>query len=292
MIKVQAVTLEEAITQASSELQCSITDMKYEVIQHPKKGFLGFGKKPAVIVAGCAKATQQPSTTDDAPSKEPKKQQTPQPIATNPAPPAPSEENPQSSEETTPTDDAEPEESAPDNPHYRFGAAQEDQIISGFYESKQSIHDALPLIEQELNHLFADTCYALDPIKISAYDDHTVYIEFSGEDAALLIGKEGYRYKALSYLLFNWINAKHGYMLRLEIAEFLKNQEEMIANYLAPLITRIKEEGRGQTKPLDGVLAHIALKQLREAFPDKYVSFRQKGDGDRFVVVSSHHRHA
>ena len=39
-------------------------------------------------------------------------------------------------------------------------------------------------------------------------DDNTLYIEFSGEDAALLIGKEGYRYKALSYILFNWIHEK------------------------------------------------------------------------------------
>ena len=43
MKKVEADTLEEAYQKAATELVCSITDLEYEVIQHPSKGILGVG---------------------------------------------------------------------------------------------------------------------------------------------------------------------------------------------------------------------------------------------------------
>lgn len=139
-----------------------------------------------------------------------------------------------------------------------------------------------------MNNLFQETCFALDEIKVEFYDDETIYMEFTGDDSALLIGKEGYRYKALSYILFNWINEKYGLMLRLEIAEFLKNQEDAIHNYLEPVIENIKENGSYKTKPLDGILVHIALKRLREEFPNKYVAVKTNQKGDKYVLVNEY----
>jgi len=88
-------------------------------------------------------------------------------------------------------------------------------------------------VKEEMNTLFVLTCFKIDSIDVSVYDEDTLFVEFKGEDAALLIGKEGYRYKALSYMIFNWINTKYQVQLRLEIAEFLKNQEESISKYLS-----------------------------------------------------------
>jgi len=53
MKKVEADTLEEAYQKAATQLACSITDLEYEVMQHPSKGILGFLKKKAIIVATC-----------------------------------------------------------------------------------------------------------------------------------------------------------------------------------------------------------------------------------------------
>ena len=106
-----------------------------------------------------------------------------------------------------------------------------------------------------------------------------------------MIGKEGYRYKALSYMLFNWINAVYGMQLRLEIAEFLKNQEESIASYLIGICDSIDRDGRAQTKILDGVLVQIALKQLRLRYPDRYVAIRSTRDGGKFIVINSYHEY-
>ncbi|MRI58962.1 MAG: hypothetical protein C6H99_05600 [Epsilonproteobacteria bacterium] len=163
---------------------------------------------------------------------------------------------------------------------------EEKEIFDNFYKESQDLGDIAREVEMELNRLFGDMCFRLDPIKVKPYDKETLLIEFSGEDAALLIGKEGYRYKALSYMLFNWINPKYNLQIRLEIAQFLKSQEEMIRNYLAPVIERIKKEGRGQTKPLDGVLIQIALKELRKAFPDKYVAIRENRYKEKYIVVN------
>lgn len=139
-----------------------------------------------------------------------------------------------------------------------------------------------------IDSLFSNTCYDIDDIKVEFYDEETLYVEFTGEDSALLIGKEGYRYKALSYILFNWINEKYGLMLRLEVAEFLKNQEEAIHTYLEPAIETIKQKGSFKTKPLDGILVHIALKRLRDEFPNKYVAVKTNVRGDRYVLVNEY----
>lgn len=142
-------------------------------------------------------------------------------------------------------------------------------------------------VEVDINRLFSKSCFALDAIKVSAMNDDTLFVEFNGEDAALLIGKEGYRYKSLSYIIYNWINIKYNLNIKLEIAEFLKNQEENIKNYLGPLIEKIKTNGKGQTKVFDGVLVKIALEELRATFPDKYVGIKNARDGGRYIVVNN-----
>ena len=53
MKKVEAPTLEEAYQKASQMLECSISELQCEVVQHPTKGIFGFLKKNAVIVATC-----------------------------------------------------------------------------------------------------------------------------------------------------------------------------------------------------------------------------------------------
>ena len=150
---------------------------------------------------------------------------------------------------------------------------------------RADIDKALPEIKQGVEKLFGGNFFAIDRIDVSKFDDETVLVELDGEDAALLIGKEGYRYKAISYLLYNWISSKYGLAVRLEIAQFLQNQEVAIEQYLKGVFERVEETGKAKTKPLDGVLVKIALEKLREKFPDKYVSVKSSGDG-QFVVVN------
>ena len=143
----------------------------------------------------------------------------------------------------------------------------------------------LPGIKEGMTRLFKASCFEIDKVEVSKFNDETVLIELDGADAALLIGKEGYRYKAISYMLYNWLNSKYNLAIRLEIAQFLQNQEAMMDQYLNGVIERVQNSGRAQTKPLDGVLVKIALEKLREKFPDKYVGIKSGNDG-KFVVVN------
>jgi spoIIIJ-associated protein len=183
-----------------------------------------------------------------------------------------------------------------------FGFFQKDAIIlaSVVDENNDDIKDTLIKeyntleismledIKTKINLLFNNLCFEINEINVSIYDKNTILIELNGNDAPLLIGKDGYRYKALSYLLFNWINDKYSMMTRLEIAQFLKSQEESTILYLEPIIKNIKTNNTAKTKPLDGVIIHIALKILRDEFPKKYVAIKTNTKGDKYVFVSEY----
>jgi spoIIIJ-associated protein len=116
--------------------------------------------------------------------------------------------------------------------------------------------------------------------------EKTAYIFIDGADAALLIGKEGYRYNALSYMLFNWLNSKYNLFIKLEIAEFIQSQKEMIKHYMQPVIQDVNENGRAKTRFLDGILVQLALEELRAEFPNKYVAIKTAKNGKKFVVIN------
>ena len=269
-IAFEGATLEEAYKKASLEFNCSITDLKSEVLQAPSNGFFGLFKKNAIIkVYECRKK--------DKDLKNHKKNNI-------------NIKDVSSQIKKIHQDELPKKEPA----SLKQKIKKDSKIFDDFYSNKKKeLIDRDAIIEQitkEINELFQTLPYKIDPIEVSYYDDKTLYIKFSGEDSALLIGKEGYRYKALSYILFNWIYNKYNLMIRLEIAEFLASQEEAIYKYLEPVIETIKADGFYKTKPLDGVLVHIALKKLREEFPDKYVAVKSNINGDKYILVSEYRK--
>ncbi|RXK13053.1 hypothetical protein CP965_04405 [Halarcobacter mediterraneus] len=287
MKKFEAKSLEEAYELATSEFECSITDLDIDIIQQPSKGFLGFGKKNAIITATSIKRKKDFRKHKE--QKFRKKDIKIEDVSKR------IEDSNRSYEEVKTSNNVKNDRKLNDVPNVE----SKEQIFDNFYSEsdnneiskiivKKESQEILNEVKEGLYSLFEGTCYGIDNIKVEFYDENTLYIEFTGEDSALLIGKEGYRYKALSYILFNWINEKYGLMLRLEVAEFLKNQEAAIHTYLEPVIETIKEKGSYKTKPLDGILVHIALKKLREEFPDKYVAVKTNIRGDKYVLVNEY----
>ncbi len=169
-----------------------------------------------------------------------------------------------------------------------FGFFSKPAIIEVDEHIQRDIDDVIPEIKEGIKKLFEKSCFDVDSFEVSKFDEETLFIKIDGKDAALLIGKEGYRYNALNHMLYHWINQKYGFKVRLEIAEFLKNQEEMLRTFLAPFIEKIKQRGYGKTKPFDGILAFLALEILREEFPQKYVALREK-NGEKYVVIGDRH---
>lgn len=264
-IEIKAKTLEEALIQASIALNCPIINLQYEVIQTPSKGFLSIGKKEAIILVGVKESVKEVQ-------EESVKKTSTKEIHQS------AEEKKQNSEIETPQEEI----ITPKPPKKNL---------------KEESHngDKLHEIKQELKDLFSHLPYKINKVEVSLYEPGVLLIDIDGEDSALLIGEKGYRYKALSYLLFNWIHPAYGYNIRLEISTFLQNQEKVMEAQLQSTIMAVHEVGKGQMKAPDGVLTYIALKKLRKAFPNKYVSIKTNLNDEKYIVINDfnnewHHR--
>ncbi|GAA8159392.1 Jag N-terminal domain-containing protein [Helicobacter pylori] len=255
-IEIKAKTLEEALIQASIALNCPIINLQYEVIQTPSKGFLSIGKKEAIILAGVKESVKEVK-------EESVKETNTKEIHQN------AEEKKQNLETKTPQEEIITPKPPKKNP-------------------KEESHneDKLHEIKQELKDLFSHLPYKINKVEVSLYEPGVLLIDIDGEDSALLIGEKGYRYKALSYLLFNWIHPAYGYSIRLEISTFLQNQEKVMEAQLQSTIMTVHEVGKGQMKAPDGVLTYIALKKLRKAFPNKYVSIKTNLNDEKYIVIN------
>ncbi len=259
-IEIKAKTLEEALIQASIALNCPIINLQYEVIQTPSKGFLNIGKKEAIILAGVKESVKE---VKEESVKETNTKENHQNHQNN------IEEKKQNLETETPQE----ERITPKPPKKNL---------------KEESHneDKLHEIKQELKDLFSHLPYKINKVEVSLYEPGVLLINIDGEDSALLIGEKGYRYKALSYLLFNWIHPTYGYSIRLEISTFLQNQEKVMEAQLQSTIMTVHEVGKGQMKAPDGVLTYIALKKLRKAFPNKYVSIKTNLNDEKYIVIN------
>jgi len=164
-----------------------------------------------------------------------------------------------------------------------FGIFSKPAIIE--IEESYDIDKLKDFIKEELKLLFKKSCFNVNVVDVNKYNDETVFIKIDGEDAALLIGKEGYRYNALNYILYSWLHQKYGFKVKLEIAEFLKTQEEKLNEYLDFFIKdKINQRGYGRTKALNGVLLYMALDILRKKLPDKYIGIKEKNH-EKYIIV-------
>ena len=301
MKRIEADTLEEAYSKAAKELSCSVTEINYEIVQHPTSGVMGLFKKTAIIVAVKKSISVTENSADITALKEEAKKE----VLTETIDTQKPIEEPKISKEPkikkkravkTEVDIAKFE--------------KRDEIVDTFFSSDSTASTSIDNttevkseiifdddrdtpenrersieIERKIQNLMKVACFEIDTVEVDVFNG-IAHIFIDGEDAALLIGKEGYRYNALSYMLFNWINAEYNLYIKLEIAEFIQAQEEMIDNYLKPIAEHILEHGKGKTKPLDGILVQIALEKLRAMFPNKYIAIKTGKDGKKFIIIN------
>ncbi|EAI9908278.1 protein jag [Campylobacter upsaliensis] len=286
-MKIEAKDLQSALTEASIKLECSVVDLEYTILQQHKSGFLGFGRKSAIIEVEVKRYKKKHFKKENKPNfrneeksnhfqKTDKVVKTENEFKKN-------ESKIRKMEENEPKTEVKMESSKKEK-----YVVKSDAIFDSFHKedhTSRNQNDLLDEIKIQLERLLKISCFQISLKEIKMYDENCIFIRLDGEDSALLIGKEAHRYKAFSYLLHNWINLKYNLLVRLEIAEFLEKQIQGMQFYLQGVAEKIKQSGRGQTKPLDGVLIKIALEELRAMFPHKYVGIKQNGE-QRFVVVN------
>ena len=299
----QAKTLEEAYLKASEHFGCSVTEFEsISVIQAPSNILFGFIKKDAIVEIKYTKIVENEiesveeiieSTKEELSEKELPKEEKEIEINVEESTKEEVEEEKEVSEKIV-EEKLEEESIKEPKARQKPESIKEEVVFEKDINVKSKTSDSkkdnkkevLLKIEEEINELFAKSCFKLEKIKVSYFDRETLFIEFQGDDSALLIGKEGYRYNALSYMLFNWINQKYGFKIRLEVAEFLYNQETMMNKLLTPIIEEIELTGKTRTKPFDGILIHIALDALRKKFPTKYVGVKFTKNGEKYIIVN------
>jgi spoIIIJ-associated protein len=300
MKRIEADTLEEAYSKAAKALACSVTEINYEIIQYPTSGVMGLFKKTAIIIA-----VKKIVEVKEQPIQEKKKEKVAEvvleekeeiPVTKTVEKPLPKRvetieklvpkndaivdnffnDEVKEKEEVKKTESVEIKESAREN--------SEELVFDDDRDHPENRERSID-IENKILKLMDVACFHIDTVEVDVFNG-IAHIFIDGEDAALLIGKEGYRYNALSYMLFNWINAEYNLYIKLEISEFIQAQEEMIDNYLKPIAEHIIEHGRGKTKPLDGILVQIALEKLRAMFPNKYIAIKTGKDSKKFIIIN------
>ena len=164
-----------------------------------------------------------------------------------------------------------------------FGLFSKNAIIE--VDEHLDIETIVKKIKEDLEKLLKKSCFNVEIKEVSKIDDENVYVHIDGEDAPLLIGKEGHRYNALNYILYHYALQKYGVKIKLEIAEFIKVQKEKLEEYLDFFIEeKIKKQGYGRTRALNGILPYLAVEILRKKLPDKYVAIKEK-DNEKYIVV-------
>ncbi|MCR2099955.1 Jag N-terminal domain-containing protein [Campylobacter upsaliensis] len=286
-MKIEAKNLQSALTEASIKLECSVVDLEYTILQQHKSGFLGFGRKSAIIEVEVKRYKKKHFKKENKPHFRNEEKlnhfQKTDKVVKAESEFKKNESKIRKMEENEPKTEVKMESSKKEK-----YVVKSDAIFDSFHKEDhtgRNQDDLLDEIKIQLERLLKISCFQISLKEIKMYDENCIFIRLDGEDSALLIGKEAHRYKAFSYLLHNWINLKYNLLVRLEIAEFLEKQIQGMQFYLQGVAEKIKQSGRGQTKPLDGVLIKIALEELRAIFPHKYVGIKQNGE-QRFVVVN------
>ena len=245
---IEAENLKDAYNKAAAELGCSVTQLNVRVLQHPSGGFLGLFKKNAIIEAVLEgeKFSENPefSASQNKTGKAEKKQ------------------------------GDKSESQSPRTTHSKHRKEKQKAVVTD---------ENLIEIKEKLSALFGSSEFKIEVSEVSKIDENSIYIKLDGEDSALLIGKEGHRYKALSYMIYNWISIRYNLAVVFEVAEFLQNQRKFIDSYVDALVQKSGDE-RIVTKSFDGAFVKIVADKLKQAYPDRIVGIKSTRNG-KIVIV-------
>ena len=259
MITVSAKTVNDAITEASIELGIASTDMEYEVVEEGSAGFLGIGKKQAVIKAWkkedkpAKKEVKKEVKKEESKKEEPKKEVVKEKI---------------SKEEVK--EEAEVKEETP---------VKEEKHVEVTQETKDACEkflvDVLKTMGMEVK------------LTSSIDEDGSLSIDMEGENMGILIGKRGQTLDSLQYLTNRVANKmQEGYVrVKLDTENYRQRRKETLENLAKNIAHKVKRTKKSVSlepmNPYERRIIHSALQG------DKYVSTHSEGEEPyRRVVVT------
>ena len=250
MITVSAKTVNDAITEASIELGIASTDMEYEVIEEGSAGFLGIGKKQAVIKAWKKSDKKEKKETKKEIKKEVKKEVKVEVVE----------------------------------------EIKEEVNVENTVVKDEKVVEVEPQTKEACEKFLIDVLKTMDmEVKITSTidEDGSLSINMEGENMGILIGKRGQTLDSLQYLTNRVANKmQEGYVrVKLDTENYRERRKETLENLAKNIAHKVKRNKKSFSlepmNPYERRIIHSALQA------DKYVSTHSEGEEPyRRVVVT------
>lgn len=267
-ITVSAKTVNDAITEASIQLGIASTGIDYEVIEEGSAGFLGIGRKQAVIKAW------KKEEHKEAPKKEVSKKETPKKETVKKE--TVKKEAPKKEAPKKEVSEKEVKEEVSTEP---VVAKKEEKLVEVTSETKEAcekfLYDVLKTMGMEVK------------ITSDIDEDGTLCIDMEGENMGILIGKRGQTLDSLQYLTNRVANKMQDSYVRvkLDTENYRQRRKETLENLAKNIAHKVKRTKKSVSlepmNPYERRIIHSALQA------DRYVSTHSEGEEPyRRVVVT------
>ena len=310
-IRVKAKTVEEALTEASIQLETSSDNIEYHVIEKGSTGFFGIGSKPAVIEARKKEESSidrefeeiknDPIRTVEKKEQEPKQREIRQ------------KEAKQKEVKQKEAKQKEPRQKQPKpakQPDLSGRAAKEKEEIKNpvkapreMVKPEEPVKEKEPLKEQVKKPLanreevigrtekfLGDMFQAMGIeviVKAVFEDDENLNIELSGSEMGILIGKRGQTLDSIQYLTSLVANKGNYAYIRVKVdtEDYRRRRKETLENLARNVASKVRRTKKTvflePMNPYERRIIHSALQN------NPYVSTHSEGEEPyRKVVVT------
>ena len=292
-IEVSGKNVDEALTNALIQLETTSDKVEYEVIEKGSSGFLGMFNKPAVIrVRKKAEEVEETVETVKKPVKKysdsknnnykdgKKKFKSDDKKDVKPAAKAEVKSEVKAEVKSEVKTEVKPAEVKPES---------EDKDETKKESSKYTTIMPNEEIERRITTFLTDMFKAMGfevTIKVSFDDPECVYVDLSGPNMGVLIGKRGQTLDSIQYLTSLVVNkGKDKYVrIKLDTEDYRNRRKETLESLARNIAYKVKRTRRPVSlepmNPYERRIIHSALQN------DKYVSTKSEGEEPfRHVVV-------
>ncbi len=278
-IRVSAKTVEDAITEASIQLETSSDNIEYEIVDRGSKGLiLGIGSKPAVINARKKECAEESFSFESLEPEITKKEEKPK---------APKEvKEPKKREEKKREEKAVKQpvrESVKETKPAKEPKQPERETVKREPADKK-------VVTEKVTAFLDDTFKAMGmQVKVEAVfdEDDTLNVELSGPEMGILIGKRGQTLDSIQYLTSLVANKGNAAYVRVKVdtENYRKRRRETLENLARNIASKVRRTKKPiflePMNPYERRIIHSALQN------NPYVSTHSEGEEPyRKVVVT------
>ena len=268
-ITVSAKTVSDAITEASIQLGVVSTSMEYRVIEEGSAGFLGIGRKQAVIEAWKKEEKVEPKKEFKQNKKEFKK-----------------EVKKEVKKEAKP---AKPEKVV-EKPVEKPVEKVIEKVVEEKEEKEEKLCEVKPETITACETFLKDVLKTMDmEVEITSCidEDGALSINMDGDNMGILIGKRGQTLDSLQYLTNRVANKmQDGYVrVKLDTENYRQRRKDTLENLAKNIAHKVKRTKKAVSlepmNPYERRIIHSALQS------DRYVSTHSEGEEPyRRVVIT------